>query len=115
MDKESSRFLNSFLRWTETYELSFELAEIVLTLLNQIIDYCKENHIPIHKETGIWNLMREARHRFKLIENLNSYQYKSLKLPVSFFDDRDPEDLPEPNLYSIAKTVFDWMNDPVRT
>lgn len=87
----------AILRWRETFELSFQLSNVVFTLLDTTIDYCKENNIPIYEETGIWNLAKEARHIFKLIEETNSSEFKSLKLPASFFDDRDPEELPEPH------------------
>lgn len=36
--------------WKETYNLSFELADVTYTLLNVLVDYCKKNDVPLYRE-----------------------------------------------------------------
>lgn len=107
MDGEVVEYLT---RWKETYELSFELADVVYTLLDAIIDYCKQNKIPLSKEEGLWNLVKKARHIFKLIEEVNSESFKSPKLPPNKFHKRSPEDLPESLKEKSLKYSFKIFN-----
>jgi len=97
----------AILRWRETFELSFQLSNVVFTLLDTTIDYCKENNIPIYEETGIWNLAKEARHIFKLIEETNSSEFKSLKLPDPFFMTETPKSYQNPKIRDLAVVKFD--------
>ena len=96
--------LYRLIRWKQTYELSFELAEIFFILLGKILDYCKENNIPIYNEEGMWTLIKKARAIFKEIEEINSKNFKPLKLPPFKFDDEDPDELPEPLKEKILKS-----------
>lgn len=75
--------LDFLYRWQETYELSFQLSNVVFTLLETMIDYCKKNEIPFHEATEIWNLTQESIHIFELIEKVNSPDFKPPKLPES--------------------------------
>ena len=63
---------NTIAKWKETYELSFELADVTFTILNEFMDYCKTHNIPFNKEKGIWNLVLKARSIFREIEELNA-------------------------------------------
>jgi hypothetical protein len=83
-------------RMKETYDLSLELADVVYTLLDTIIDYCKKNNVPLYEGKELWNLVKKTRHIFRLIEEVNSPDFKSPKLPRHNFHRRSPEDLPEP-------------------
>ena len=55
-------------KWKEISELSFELADINLILLDTLMDYCKNHDIPLYKEEGVWSLVRKARSIFERIE-----------------------------------------------
>ena len=70
--------------WKETYELSFELADIVGVLLDYIIDYCRKNHIPLYDEKGLWSLIGKARCIFREIEQVNSHTTIAQKLSDEF-------------------------------
>ncbi len=74
---------NLILKWKETYELSFELAEVNSVLLDMIVGYCDKNNIPLHNEKGLWNLVQRARILLKQIEEVNSPDYKPTKYIVS--------------------------------
>ena len=84
------------IRWNETYELSFELADITYTLLNSIIDYCKTHNIPINKEQGLWNLVIKSRSIFAEIEQINSASRKKLLSDEFLHGNRSDEDFTEP-------------------
>lgn len=93
-DKRLS-IMDSLVKWKETYELSFELAEISYILLNKLADYCEKHDIPLYEEQGMLNLVKRAGHIFKLIERINSPDFKSPKLPPFNFDDENPDKLPD--------------------
>lgn len=95
---KDSFIANTVVKWKETYELSFELADVTFTVLNEIVDYCKKHDIPISKDRGLWNLVLKARSIFKEIENLNSPTFEAKKLlPDDFSQKRLPDgDYTEP-------------------
>jgi len=91
--------ITHLIKWKETCKLSFELAEVSYTLLDIVIDYCKKNGIPIFEAEGIWNLVKKGRQLFKLIEEVNSPNYKPPKLSTSneFLQaNKSDEDFTEP-------------------
>jgi len=95
---EGNPLLDSLLKWKETYELSFELADVTFTLFNRTVDYCRKNNIPIDDELDIWNLTKRARRLFTLIEEVNAPNYipsKYLPSTDSLQHRRSTEDLPE--------------------
>jgi hypothetical protein len=83
-------------KWKETYELSFELADVTYTLLNSIIDYCKAHDIPINEEKGLWNLVIKSRSIFATIEQINSASARKLLSDEILHDNRSDEDFTEP-------------------
>ena len=87
--------MNSLVIWKEICDLSFELAETVEVLFDSVLDYCKKHDIPLHKEKGMWNLIKRALCISEQIAEISSSDFKSLKLPSYFFKDKDPEELPE--------------------
>jgi len=103
---DTEKMLNNLIRWKETYELSFELAETVGVLLDSLMDYCKKHKIPLYKEKGIWNLERKAGCISEQIAKVNSPNFqqqlrtllKSLKLPDKEDDDENPKELPKPSV-----------------
>jgi hypothetical protein len=64
---------NTLMRWKETYELSFELTDIMFALLNNLIDYCKVHNIPLYQEQSVWVLVNKAQTVIKEIGIINSY------------------------------------------
>ena len=97
--------LNFVYRWKETYELSFELADVTFTILNELVDYCAEHKIPLKEEKGLWNLVSKARSIFSNIEQVNSSTFPLKKLSTDAFlqRKRTDEDLTEP-----LKIIFKW-------
>jgi hypothetical protein len=79
-------------KWKETYELSFELADVTFTILDAFMDYCKSRNIPLNEEQGLWNLVIKARSIFKEIEEINSPDLKSQKLLSDGFLQRKKSD-----------------------
>ena len=78
-------------RWKETYKLSFELADVVMTILDSLLEYCKINNISINEEQGIWNLVKKARSISKEIECVNSSTFKLQKTTIRrIFTERNP-------------------------
>jgi len=51
---------DSIAQWKETINLSLELTDTMLVLLDALMNYCKKQDIPLHKEIGIWNLVKRA-------------------------------------------------------
>ena len=94
-------------RRNELFELSFQLSNVVYTLLNEVIDYCHENNIPIREATGIWNLMNESKNIFKQIEEVSSPNYRPPKLPRiesirrKFTSEKSDEDFTEPETVTL--------------
>ncbi len=66
------------IRWKETYELSFELSDIMLALLNNLMDYCKANNIPLYQQQNIWGLVNKAQTIIQEIGILNSTSFPKL-------------------------------------
>lgn len=64
--------LKHFLQMQQTWEISSELADTVGELLQSIIEYAKRTNIPIHEETGMWNLVRKAQSLLKLVQEVTS-------------------------------------------
>jgi len=73
---KSISILDSVIKWKETYELSFELAEISHILLLRLADFCKERNIPLFNEKGTRNLIDRAGIIFNQIMEINSPNYK---------------------------------------
>jgi hypothetical protein len=96
-DFTDSVIANTITKWKETYELSFELADVTFTVLNELMDYCKAKNIPFNEEKGIWNLVQKARSLFREIELLNSPNFNAGKISDEILqDNRSDEDLTEP-------------------
>jgi hypothetical protein len=89
---ENSPLVSLINRWKETYELSFELADVTYTLLNSILDYCKTHNIPINEETGLWNLLVKSRSIYTQIEQINSSTIETRKLLADGFLQRKQTD-----------------------
>ena len=90
---------NFIYRWKETYDLSFELADVTFTILNEVVDYCIKHDIPLKDEQGLWNLVTRARNIFSNIEQINSATFPLNKLATDAFlqRKRTDEDLTEPH------------------
>ena len=93
--------LNFVYKWKETYELSFELADITFTILNELVDYCKTHSIPIIEKQGLWNLVTKARSIFTNLEEINSRNFNLANVNRRFLTgnlkgNKTDEDLTEP-------------------
>ena len=75
------------------HELNKELFEALGIATKRLVEYVNENDIPLN-ESLVVSLQRAIMIYDELLISKNIT--KSLKLPASFFDDRDPEELPEP-------------------
>jgi hypothetical protein len=95
---DSFSLISLIQKWNETYELSFELADVTYTLLNSILDYCKTHNIPINEEHGLWNLVVKSRSIYAEIEQINSSTINTKKLLADDFlqRKRTDKDLTEP-------------------
>lgn len=77
MSKEPLNFLYT---WKETYDLSFELADVTFTILTEVLAYCKENKIPIQEQTGLWNLVTKAKSICANLEQISSPSFEYSKI-----------------------------------
>ena len=73
-----------------------KLLTLNLTLYHELMRHAETHNIPLPLNHKIINLVNEIEQVNNRLNNLNSPAFKSLKLPLSFFDDSDPEELPEP-------------------
>lgn len=83
------------IRWKETSERSLELADVCPTLLNSVMDYCKNNNIPLYNEESIWNLVNKVQSLSQEISNLNSCNFQKIADEVLQHKQND-KDLTEP-------------------
>jgi len=88
-------------RWKATSELSFELADVMHSLIVVIDDYCKKNNVALLKNEAICSLLKKTRAILKDIENVNSEQFAKLLSDGSYHDDESDKKLPEPCIESL--------------
>lgn len=101
----SGNTANDMFKWEQTYELSFELADVVAVLLDYMINYCRKNHIPLYKEKGLWSLVGKARCIFSEIEKINSQAsiYRKLSDERKQLNDSDDK-VTEPCIETLDNT-----------
>lgn len=96
MNPDSSKAINRLIRCQDLCEELLETLTITLTFIK---DYTEEHNIPIPNREKLAYLLQKT---ILLLEECGLSQtnlqksLKSRKLPNHFFDDRDPEELPEP-------------------
>jgi hypothetical protein len=108
MQKDS--YLNFVYTWKETYELSFELADVTFTILNEVVEYCKIHNIPIIEQEGLWNLVTKARSIFANLEEVNSPKVNMANINRRFLTDtfkknKTDGDLTEPKSAILIKST----------
>ena len=76
--------------------LATQLLEVAVVLVKHIRRYVEDNGIILGESHTLNRLLREAK---KLLDEIGYVDQilESRKLPSYFFDDRDPEELPEPS------------------
>lgn len=83
-------------RMKEIRSLSLELSDNIAVLLTNLLTFCKEYKIPLHKDRTTWNLVNRIEFLLKEIEDINSgkplpkFEFEKINRKLTG-DDDNPE------------------------